>query len=282
MKIFSNIVAVLFLMLVVSCKDNDKPYVGYIKIGRVVAEAEGGTVSTLADTDISSKIIATVDAESSEWCEVTTNGKEIIVNVKQANPDLKNHRSAIVNVKCGYRTTSFEVLQKYKNQSLLEYERTGWAVSGSDVQSSDGGGYPSILTSDPTTFWHSQYSPALENPLPHEIIVDMKKELAVAKVEIGRRLYAGNGNYYPSVKTMEIYSSINKTDYTLVGSFTFALPWTAPDGTIVNGNSPLIPENESINFENEVNAKYFKLIITETNNTSGACQVSYFKAFEKL
>jgi hypothetical protein len=110
----------------------------------------------------------------------------------------------------------------------------------------------------------------------------MQKELPVSMVRIARRYYAANGNNYPTVKAMEVYAGMNKDELTFVGGFTFALPWTAPDGTTVTGNSPKVPPYEDIVFSAPVTARYVKLVITETNNTTGACQVAYFKAFEKI
>lgn len=284
MKFIPYILLASLLLVLHSCKENDQPYVGYIKVDRVVLEAEKGkSVTVTAETDISESIYVTVPEADENWCSVSVNGKEITVTALDANLDKESSRSTVINVKSGYRETSFVVMQKYEGQEYLEYDWSNWTASGSDVQSSDGGGYPSLFSSDRTTFWHSQYSPVLPEPLPHQITVDMKQELTVAKVAIGRRHYAANGNNYPTVKTMEIYASLDNDEYTLVGQFTFALPWTAPDGTVVNGNSPLVPGDEEVYFkEGGVKARYMRMVITETNNTTGNCQVSYFRAFEKL
>ncbi len=282
MKSLSYILFAFLLVVMYGCKEEDHPYVGYIVIQRAVVEATGGTVTLTADTDISSPIRLEVDESGAEWCKVSANGKEIKVDVTQANPSTESFRTATVTAKCGYRVTEFTVLQKYEGQQYLDYDWTGWTAVGSDVQESDGGGYSSLFKDDRTNFWHSQYSPALETPLPHWLVIDMKKELAVAMVQIGRRFYAGNGSNYPTVKTMEIHASTDNQNFTKVGEFTFALPWTAPDGTVVNGNSPLVPGYEEVMLSQVTTARYFKLIITATNNTNGTCQVSYFKAYEKI
>ncbi len=283
MKLLSYILLSFLLLATYSCKDNDEPYVGYIKVDRIVIESNSGATGTVvADTDISGSMEVIVDEADAEWCEVVSvNGKEITIRTITENTGISARR-ATLKVKRGYRSTTFTVLQKYKGQEYLEYNWGTWKATGSDVQASDGGGYPSLFTDDRTTFWHSQYSPALDKPLPHHITVDMQQELAVAKVEVGRRYYAANGNNYPTVKTMEIYASTDNINFDLVGQFTFALPWTAPDGTIVNGNSPKVPGSEEVKFDKVVTARYFKMVITETNNTNGTCQVSFFKAFEKL
>lgn len=283
MKLYKYIVFAILITTMFGCKEEDHPYVGYIVVQRAVIEASGGSTTLTADTDISDPIrVVGIDDEGSEWCSVSVNGKELTVTASQANPSKDNFRTATVTLRCGYRVTEFTVLQKYEGQQYLEYDWTLWNATGSDVQASDGGGYPSLFNNDRTNFWHSQYSPALTEPLPHRIVIDMQKEQPVAMVQIGRRYYAENGNNYPSVKTMEIYAGTDNENYTKVGGFSFSLPWTAPDGTIVNGNSPLVPPHEEVILDEITTARYFKLVITETNNTNGTCQVSYFKAYEPL
>ncbi|MDR1089863.1 MAG: discoidin domain-containing protein [Prevotella sp.] len=281
MKSLSYILLAFLLIVTYGCKEEDHPYVGYITVGRVVVEATAGSATVTAETDISEPITMEVKDDAAEWCTVSATGKQITVTV-QANSSTEGFRTATVSVRCGYRVTEFTVLQKFEGQQYLEYDWAGWEAKGSDVQASDGGGYGSLFTEDRTTFWHSQYSPALTEPLPHRLDIDMKKELSIAMVRIGRRYYAPNGNNYPTVKTMEVYTSTDNVDYTKVGGFTFALPWTAPDGTVVNGNSPLVPGYEDIMLPQITTARYVRLVITETNNTAGTCQVSYFKAFEKI
>lgn len=283
MKLYKYIVFAILITTMFGCKEEDHPYVGYIVVQRAVIEASGGSTTLTADTDISDPIrVVGIDDEGSEWCSVSVNGKELTVTASQANPSKDNFRTATVTLRCGYRVTEFTVLQKYEGQQYLEYDWTLWNATGSDVQASDGGGYPSLFNNDRTNFWHSQYSPALTEPLPHRIVIDMQKEQPVAMVQIGRRYYAENGNNYPSVKTMEIYAGTDNENYTKVGGFSFSLPWTAPDGTIVNGNSPLVPPYEEVILDEITTARYLKLVITETNNTNGTCQVSYFKAYEPL
>jgi len=277
MKSLSYILLTLLLIVTYGCKEEDHPYVGYIKVDRAVVEAAGGSTTITADTDINSPIEATSDAD---WVTATSNGKQITITVNEANPSTEDFRTATINVRCGYRVTTFTVLQKYEGQEYLQYDWSTWTAIGSDVQASDGGGYPSLFTEDRTTYWHSQWSPAVPNP--HWVVVDMKEELDVSMVRIGRRYYAANGNNYPSIKVLEVQASTDGENYTSVGGFTFALPWTAPDGTVVNGNSPLVPGYEDIMMPAVTTARYMKIIITDTNNTTGAAQISYFKTFEKI
>ena len=81
---------------------------------------------------------------------------------------------------------------------------------------------------------------------------------------------------------MNIYVSTDGENFEQVGEFTFELPWTAPDGTVVEGNSPLVPAEEVITLDAPVTARYVRLEITATNNDTGVCQVAYCKVYEKL
>lgn len=280
MKHLLYISLALFLFLTSGCKEDNQPYVGYIIVDRALLEADGGSVTITAETDISDPIQMEV-ADGSDWLSLSSNGKEITVTAKEANPT-SDVRVATVNVRAGYRTTSFFVLQKYAGQQYLEYDWTRWNATGSDVQPGDGGGYESLFKYGNTTFWHSQYSPALPVALPHTLVIDMQKELEVYRLHIGRRGTAA-GVYYGNVKKVEIYASSDDITYSQVEGFTFEFPWTAPDGTIVAGpNNALIPPYQEVILSSPVTARYFKLVITETNNTTGACQVAYFKALNKI
>lgn len=285
MKSLSYILLAFLLIVTYGCKEEDHPYVGYINVQRTVLEAVAGSATVTADTDISEPITMEVKGDAKEWCAVSANGKQITVTV-QANLSTEDFRTATVSVRCGYRVTEFTVLQKFEGQQYLEYDWAGWDASGSDIQSSEAK-YENLFTEERTTFWHSQWNPATPNP--HWLVIDMKKELSVAMVRIARRVHpttdVNNANYganYPSVKVMEVYTSTDNVTYTKVGGFTFALPWTAPDGTIVTGNNKRVPSYEDIMLSEATTARYVKLVITETNNTTGVCQVAYFKAFEKI
>ncbi len=273
---------ILFFLafLIQSCEEMEQPYVGYIVIERAVVEASlNSTVTLTADTDIKSPITLTVDEEAAEWCSVSASGKEIRVTATQANTGA-SFRTAQVKARCGYRETTFTVLQKFEGQQYLEYDWTKWTATGNSCQASDGGGYPSLFNDDRTTYWHDQYSPSFIEA-PWHITVDMKEELECHMFQIGRRHYAKNGNNYGTVKHMDIYTSVDNENFSKVGEFSFDLPWTAPDGTVVEGStSPLIPPYEEISLAEPVKARYVKMVITETNGKHA--QVSYFKAYEKI
>lgn len=274
MKKLSYLLLLLLTVIAYGCAETEQPYVGYIVVEDAVLPASGGSTILTADTDISSPISIEVE-KGADWCTISIAGNEITATATQANTGLDS-RKAIVYLRCGYREETFTVTQQYEGQQY-EVDWSDWTASGNSVQANDGGGYPSLFTEERTTFWHSNYSEPV--PLPYEIIIDMQEEHTCYKFRIGRRAYGAIN--YPSVKTMEIYGSTDNENFTKVGDFTFALPWTAPDGTVVTGNSALIPGIEDVELEKPVTARYVKLVITETNTSNKTCQVSYFKAYEK-
>lgn len=279
MKKLSYFALSLLMLLAVGCTETENPYVGYIIIERAVVEpAANSTATVIADTDIDSEIRLTVDDEGAEWCTATAHGKEITVTATSANTG-ENFRTATITAKCGYRITTFTVLQKYEGQEYLQYDWTKWTATGTSCQASDGGGYPSLFTEDRTEYWHSAYTVPVEKPW--DIIVDMKQELECSMLQIGRRFYPGTGNNYGTVKHMDIYAGDGASSWTKVGEFSFDLPWTAPDGTVVEKEiNPLIPAYEEVKFTEPVTTRYFKMVITETNGNNA--QVSYFKVFERI
>lgn len=281
MKRLFYILSFVLVTVLSACGEYDQPYVGYIIVNRAVLDATANSSTTvLADTDIPSDI-SVASNSGSDWCEVSINGKEITLTATVANTD-SNYRTANIVLSCGYRQTTLTVLQKFNGQEFLQYDWTRWTATGNGVQANDGGGYSSLFTEDRGKFWHSAYSPA-SVALPYILDIDMQEELECAMFHIGRRHNSGNGNNYGTVKTMNIYVSTDKENYEKVGGFTFALPWTAPDGTVVDkATNPLIPAYEEIKLASPVKARYIRLEITETNMSNNACQVAYFKAFEKI
>ena len=243
MKRLFYILSFVLVTVLSACGEYDQPYVGYIIVDRAVLDATANSSTTvLADTDIPSDI-SVASNSGSDWCEVSINGKEITLTATAANTD-SNYRTANIVLSCGYRQTTLTVLQKFNGQEFLQYDWTRWTATGNGVQANDGGGYSSLFTEDRGKFWHSAYSPA-SVALPYILDIDMQEELECAMFHIGRRHNSGNGNNYGTVKTMNIYASTDKENYEKVGGFTFALPWTAPDGTVVDkATNPLIPAYE--------------------------------------
>lgn len=265
------------------CSETEQPYVGYVEMQwrGILGAASGSTTTVTANTDITSDItVESIDFgdAGSEWCTASVSGKDILVTATEAN-NTGAERTATVQVRYGYWVTSFIVLQVYEGQTTIQHDWATWTATGNGVETGDGGGYSSLFTEDRTTFWHSQYSGDVPS-LPYWIVVDMQEELEVVRFDIGRRYYAGTGNNYGTVKTLNIYASTDNENFTQVGGFTFELPWTAPDGTVVtSATDPSIPAFEQIDLDTPVVARYIRLEITETNTSNNTCQIAYFKAY---
>ena len=214
-KISSFMIALLVLVLG-GCAETEQPYVGYVEIEwRGILDANVGATTTVnADTDITSGIeVESIDFGDSEtqWCTAEVSGTGIVVTATEANTG-SAERTATVHVRYGYWQTSFIVLQKYEGQEVIQHDWATWTATGNGVESSDGGGYPSLFTEDRTTYWHSQYSGNAPS-LPYWIVVDMQEELEVVRFDIGRRYYAGTGNNYGTVKTLNIYASTDNENF---------------------------------------------------------------------
>jgi hypothetical protein len=85
--------------------------------------------------------------------------------------------------------------------------RFGWKITASSFE--PGEGQPAnVLDNNPSTFWHSQYTP--ENvPPPHHLTIDFGKLLKVASVIYTPRADNANGR----VKDYEIYLSEDGTQW---------------------------------------------------------------------
>jgi len=69
----------------------------------------------------------------------------------------------------------------------FSYDRSLWSVLAcSDETASDGGGMHTILDGDYGTYWHSQWDGG-NVPLPHWLLVDLSKQIAVSRLMFVRR-----------------------------------------------------------------------------------------------
>jgi galactose oxidase len=72
--------------------------------------------------------------------------------------------------------------------------RSGWTASATSTQS--GNDASRVLDGNTNTFWHSRYSPSLDN-LPHSLTVDMKQRFVVNGISYRpRQDGSSNGNIY--------------------------------------------------------------------------------------
>lgn len=124
-------------------------------------------------------------------------------------------------------------------------DRVGWeAIACSDEKVEDGGGKASVLDGDLNTYWHSQWGP--EMPLPHWILIDMKKTYEIGGVEIVRRLNNTD------TKTLKFEISEDGVTFIGVGDMDF-------------GDSSNSAESKIITFP-AVNGRYLKCWVTGSNS----------------
>ena len=87
---------------------------------------------------------------------------------------------------------------------------TGLAARGAKVLKVDsedrahGNGAANVLDGDPGTFWHTRWQP-VNDPMPHELIIDLGRELSIAGVTCWPRQDQSNGRigdaeFYGSTK----------------------------------------------------------------------------------
>lgn len=130
-----------------------------------------------------------------------------------------------------------------KFPSFYELDRSAWtATASSDKAGSDGGTAQTLLDGNLETYWHSQWAP--DAPLPHWILIDMKKEYEVNVVEVFKKLTNAD------CKKLNVWVSMNGIDFNQIG-------------TIEYENTPL-PNSKEITLNTAVRAKFIKLIITES------------------
>ncbi|GAP72958.1 hypothetical protein SAMD00024442_50_18 [Candidatus Symbiothrix dinenymphae] len=123
--------------------------------------------------------------------------------------------------------TFYTDLQEYATPfpSIVMLDKSKMTVVAySDERVDDGGGVQMILNDDPTTFWHSRWSP--DAPLPHWAIIDMRKSRSnISKIEVYRRL-----NSYDA-KTVEFCVGDDPTK-TAAAELTSVTDWR-PIGSVV-------------------------------------------------
>lgn len=148
---------------------------------------------------------------------------------------------------------------------LPEFDNTGWGVTCSSEQVSDGGGKMTILNTDShSTYWHNDYTSSNQS-FPHWLIIDMKSEKEIAKVLIGRK-QRGDGTTNTDTKLVQVYISNNNIDFTKVGDIDF--------GDTSHGDL-----DKALSFT-PTKARYVKLIVTESNRYPYA-NIAVFKVYPK-
>lgn len=128
-----------------------------------------------------------------------------------------------------------------------QLDRTGWTAEANTEEligetSSNSGPADRLLDGVLTTFWHSQWQNG-SHALPHEVIIDAKKEHTFTQFAMIHRAT------YHYVKAGEFYVSSDKTNWEKVGSFSMK----KEEGSQIFSITPK-------------KGSYFKILITESNN----------------
>lgn len=92
-------------------------------------------------------------------------------------------------------------------------------LSTNSVQAGDGGGLAALLDGDATTFFHSQYSPAI-----FPAWIDVALTEAVSSFSFG---YQNRNNANGKAQTIEVYGSNDKTNWDLLSTISSGLPTAA-------------------------------------------------------
>ena len=123
----------------------------------------------------------------------------------------------------------------------LYINKSEWKVVSYDSNQGDNERVENAIDDDPTTIWHTQYSPK-QTACPHEIVVDMVKSYRVKSFIYQGRSDGSNGH----VLDYEVFFSNSPT--------VFGAP--AAKGTFQDTSSP-----QSVNIPSKPEARYFKFVI---------------------
>ena len=145
------------------------------------------------------------------------------------------------------------------HEQYFDVENTGWTVEASTEEltgelSSNSGPADRIIDGDIKTFWHSQWDGEGANPpLPHELIIDMQNSQDIMSIELYRRNIP---SFNSDLKTAVFSISDNKTNWAEVGQLDFP---NAPDPNV---QTLLLPQ--------AVSGRYFRIMVTASNNKTNA------------
>ena len=129
-----------------------------------------------------------------------------------------------------------------------ELPKSEWKLIYADSQQSDGQA-TKAFDGDPSTIWHTRWSPS-EDPIPHEIQIDLGNNYSISKFNYLPRQSGANGR----IKNYELYFSNDKTN------------WGTPQkiGVFENSSAPQI-----IEFATPIKARYMRLkALSEVNGAA--------------
>lgn len=132
-----------------------------------------------------------------------------------------------INATIGGQTTN--VLVPDTKTSILyslikqgeKVEKSGWSILSATSEEVTGEGVGNgkaihLIDGNSETFWHSKWSGG-NVPLPYEIVIDMKKDVHVAQIEL---LPRGRGSNNP-LKLVKFEGSMDNSTWESLGSFAF-------------------------------------------------------------
>lgn len=132
-----------------------------------------------------------------------------------------------------------------------QLDRSNWTAEAS---SEELGGEPApngpieaLIDGSTSTYWHSKWNGG-SDPLPHEIIIDTQTEQTFTQFSLIRR------ETYNYIKDGEFYVSSDKKQWSKIGNFTMK----DAEGAQVFSVVP-------------TQGRYFKILITSSNNGTNAC-----------
>lgn len=139
--------------------------------------------------------------------------------------------------------------------------RTTWTATASTEEKGGEGpvnGYVNtILDGNFGTFWHSQWASAPPQ-LPHTIVVDAKELISFSAIELARRYNNRD------TKTCVLSMSNDNENWTYIGTLHY--------DTNVSFNSQIFAYPQGVS----KTARYFKIDVTEVNNTGRHASISEF------
>lgn len=154
---------------------------------------------------------------------------------------------------------SVSLVKEFKTLKEKQLDnKKAWKIEDfSSLQTSESTGkIEAVIDGDLSTFWHSQWSPSL--PLPQYVVIDVKKTIKLAGVEIFKR-----------------NSTQGPTQIRLDGKLAWADKWTDLGTTTVDPK-PLTGQN--VNAQMVMDLQYVK--VTVTGSTNGYAMLAEINVFE--
>jgi hypothetical protein len=113
-----------------------------------------------------------------------------------------------------------------------------------------------VLDDDPDSFWHTAWEPS-PKPMPHEIIIDIGKPVALRGVTYLPRQDMANGR----IADYEIYASLRLEN------------WTAP---IATGTWPDSADKQTVTLDHAVTARYLRIVAKSEVNGNAFASAAEF------